>query len=223
MPRRERLHVRDLTKRYGSNTVLDGISFALPAGTIAVVTGANGAGKSTLLRCLASLASFDGTAALDGDPLPGGHELRRAIGYLPQDVGLPATTTVSEVLDLFAHLRAVEPETADLPDSFLPAMAAPVGTLSGGQRQRLAIAIALLGRPDLLLLDEPTANLDAWAAGTLWEVLHDHRDRGATILVASPRTADVVDEADIVLTLADANIEATDRWVTTPVQVEVVP
>lgn len=207
MRQRERLRVRDLGKRYGPTTVLEDVSFVLPAATIAVVTGSNGAGKSTLLRCLAGLASFTGLAFLDDEPLSAGTTCHRAIGYLPQDVGFPDAVTVDEVIGLFSGLRSDRLASTGLPDGFLPPGAAEVGTLSGGQRQRVAAAVALLGRPRLLLLDEPTANLDSWARAALWQVLREHRDAGATILVASPRVDEVVDDAQLVLQLTSGELE----------------
>ncbi|HEX9889906.1 MAG TPA: ABC transporter ATP-binding protein [Nitriliruptorales bacterium] len=196
------LRMHGLSKRYRHVPVLDELCFDAPAGALALVTGTNGAGKSTLLRCLAGLTSFTGSAWFRGERLPGSIATRRHIGYLPQDVGFPEAATVGEVLELFCGLRRAAPDSTGLADGFVPDADAQVGTLSGGQRQRLATAIALLGRPELLLLDEPTANLDSWARGSLWETLRAHRREGATILVASPREDEVVGSADLTLNLS---------------------
>src|SRR3990170_2570016 len=142
-----------LTKAYGPHVVLDQLTLALEPGTIAVVSGANGTGKSTLLRCIAGLIPFGGQARVAGRPVNGDRAVRRLIGYMPQSVQLPENVTVGEVVAFFARLRGVDPEPDDLPDGFLPAAERPIGILSGGQRQRVALAVALLGRPRLLLLD----------------------------------------------------------------------
>lgn len=201
-----RLVVSDLRKSYGPTEVLRGVSFALDAGSLTVVTGTNGAGKSTLLRCLAGLASFEGSAALDGAPLPGGPSLRRATGYLPQDVGFPESATVSEILELFSRLREADLPSTNLPAAFLPDHAAAIRTLSGGQRHRVATAVALLGSPALLLLDEPTADLDSWARGAVWEALAAHCDGGSTIIVASPRLDEVAPVCDRILPLEEGRV-----------------
>lgn len=207
------LRVESLSKRYGDVTVLRDVSFELEAGTVALVTGTNGAGKSTLLRCLAGLASFCGSASFRGVDLPGDAGTRRHLGYLPQDVAFPDSVTVTEVLELFSGLRGAAVDSAGLADGFLPAADAPVRTLSGGQRQRLAIAIALLGRPHLLLLDEPTANLDAWARAELWTTLEAHRRAGTTVVIASPRQDEVPAAGNVVLELDAGSIALRDQAV----------
>jgi ABC-type multidrug transport system ATPase subunit len=115
------------------------------------------------------------------------------------------------VLELFCGLRGASVNSTGLADGFLPAADAPVRTLSGGQRQRLAIAIALLGRPRLLLLDEPTANLDAWARAELRATLEAHRREGTTVLIASPRRDEVPAAGDVVLELDAGSIVLRDQ------------
>lgn len=205
------LSVNGLSKRYGDAVVLDAVSFELPAGVLAVVTGRNGAGKSTLLRCLAGLASFTGSATILGTSLPGNLDTRGLLGYLPQDVRFPDSVTVAEVVALFEDLRKATVDGTGLPEGFVPDADARVATLSGGQRQRLATAIALLGGPRLLLLDEPAANLDPWAEGALWQTLEDHRRTGAAVLVATPRADEGHGAPDMVLTLHAGSIQTTDE------------
>jgi ABC-2 type transport system ATP-binding protein len=202
-----RLAIEGLTKVYAGGWGLHGIDLEVPAGCILALGGPNGSGKSTLLRCVAGLSSFEGEIKLDGRPLGRSPDSRRAVGYLPQTVGLPEHATIGETLDLFARLRGVEPTSGGLPDGFLRALGDRIAVLSGGQRHRVALAIALLGAPRLLLLDEPVANLDAEARETFWHLVRSMRDeRGVTAIVASPAPSELRDIADRALYLTDGRI-----------------
>lgn len=198
------LAVDRLSKSYGPHPVLADVSFALGAGTIAVVSGANGTGKSTLLKCVAGLVGFDGAAAVAGAPA-GSLQARRAVGYLPQSVSLPDNVTVGEVLAFFARLRGAD-GLRILPEGFLPADERPVGVLSGGQRQRVALAVALLGSPRLLLLDEPVANLDELGREGFWDTLRAVAASGAAALVASPMPGDLAGVADRAIVLDEGTV-----------------
>ena len=200
------LAIERLSKSYGPHPVLTEVSFSLDPGTIAVVSGANGTGKSTLLRCLAGLTPFRGTATVAGLPVDGKRAVRHLIGYLPQNVSLPDAVTTGEVVEFFGKLRGVEPEDSVLPEGFLPAAERPIGILSGGQRQRVALAVALLGRPSLLLLDEPVANLDELGREGFWETLRDLREKGASALVASPLPGDLAGVADRAIVLDEGRV-----------------
>lgn len=206
------LIVEGLTKRFAGRAVVDDVSFTIGAGEIAILSGGNGAGKSTLLRCLAGLLRFDGVARLDGERLRGTIAARRRIGYLPQGVALAPTATVEEALAFYAQLRCVDPTDHRFPSAFLPRADARTNTLSGGQRQRVALAISLLGEPGLLLLDEPTANLDEEARDVVHTALLRRAHDGTIVLVASPDIGDVADIAARALVLRDG-ILVTDRAV----------
>jgi ABC-type multidrug transport system ATPase subunit len=195
-----------LSKAYGPHTVLDEVSIHVSSGEIAVVSGSNGTGKSTLLRCVAGLTPFRGDARVAGLPVDGRRAVRRLIGYMPQSVQLPENVTVGEVVGFFARLRGAERDTADLPEGFLPADERPIGILSGGQRQRVALAVALLGRPKLLLLDEPVANLDERGREGFWQTLHDLSARGTAALIASPMPSDLAGIADRAIVLDDGRV-----------------
>jgi ABC-2 type transport system ATP-binding protein/nitrous oxidase accessory protein len=188
----ELLQIHKVSKTFGKQVVLDEVSLQLTKGDIALLVGANGSGKSTLLRCVAGLTGFDGTVrVLGADPRSG--DGRGLIGYLPQLVALPEAVTVGEVIDHFARLRGVSlrrpaelAAAVPLPDGFLPALERPIGALSGGMRRRVALAVALLGSPPLVLLDEPAASLDAEHTASLWETLQALRAAGGTALIAMP-------------------------------------
>lgn len=202
-----RLRIRGLRKSFGARRVLDNVDVDLGAGSITILAGSNGSGKTTLLRCVTGLASHAGAIELDGQalqrPARAGHP---AIGYLPQALGLPAWATVSELFDLFGRLRGSDGFAIDLPERFLPPLDQPVGQLSGGQRQRAAFAVALLGRPRLLLLDEPTANLDDDGRSAMMRILDDLRSVGVSVLVAAPSPSDLNGVPDRTVRLVDGTI-----------------
>jgi ABC-2 type transport system ATP-binding protein len=184
--------VTGLSRSYGAHLALDAVTFRLPPGRIVGVVGANAAGKSTLLGCLAGTVVGSGSVTLaDGT----------RVAYLPQRPELPAAATVQEVLSLFAALDSGAMPPPQLLEGFLPPRERRIGQLSGGQRQRVALAAVLTGRPDLVLLDEPTANLDPAGRDALFDALELERARGATVLVASPIAVDVLMAVGHVLAL----------------------
>lgn len=201
------LSVQRLTKTYRGGWGLRDVSFALPRGVIVALEGPNGSGKSTLLRCLAGLARHGGSIELAGEPLTARSDARRGVGYLPQSVAFPERASIGEVLELFARLRGTTADRHPLPDGFLREDDVAIGELSGGQRHRVAVAVALLGDPALLLLDEPVAGLDEAARETFWAVLRRLRDaRGVTSIVSSPSPSELRGLADRELHLEDGEL-----------------
>lgn len=197
------LAVRDLRKGFGPRTVLDGVDLDVAAGSVVLLAGGNGSGKTTLLRCIAGLARFEGTVTLEGEPLGTSDAGDPRLGYLPQSPGLPAWATGTEILDLFAHLRGCAPDSVALPEDLLPPLDRPIGQLSGGQRQRVAFAVALLGDPPLLLLDEPAANLDDDGRAALVAILDRLRRGGTSVVIAAPSPADLEGLPDRTVRLRD--------------------
>jgi ABC-type multidrug transport system ATPase subunit len=197
------LRIQGLSKAYGRRPVLDGVDLTVPNGTITAVTGANGCGKSTLLRCIAGLAGHTGTITYDEEPVTA---RRGHIGYLPQTVGLPQWATVAEVIAFFARLRGADPTDLGFPDDFIPEPDRHVAVLSGGQRQRVALAVSLLGSPSLLLLDEPSTNLDDTSRSTLWEALAGVAAAGRTVLIATPIDADLDQLERTVVEIVDGRL-----------------
>lgn len=200
------LDVESISKSYGDRALLDGASFSVAPGEIVCLTGDNGAGKSTLLRCLVGLARYQGVASLGGKKLKRGGRLQSEIGYLPQAPALVETATVEETLLMFASLRGVDPADIEVGEGSLPPLAERVGHLSGGQRQRIALAIAFLGRPRLLLLDEPTANLDDEGRRMATHMMRTAAERGAAIVVVSPAAIDLAALVDRILMLRGGRI-----------------
>ncbi len=195
------LEIQGLTKRFGETVAVRDLSFTLRVGEGVALWGPNGAGKTTTLKCLLGLLAFEGEIRIAGQPV--GRESRRWIGYVPQDPALYDWTGI-ETLRFFAVLRgASEAEIPELAKELglEEVLEQPVRTLSGGMRQRLALALALLGDPPLLLLDEPTANLDASARRAFLETLQRLKARGKGILFCSHRWDEVQILADRVLVL----------------------
>ncbi|MCC9197011.1 ABC transporter ATP-binding protein [Arthrobacter sp. zg-Y820] len=178
---------RSVTKRYAGKPALSGVSLEIRAGEALGLLGPNGAGKSTLLSLLCGLRTADaGSVELFGrsprDPLA-----RRELGTTPQATSLPPTLRVRETVDFVAAHYADPVPTAELLTDFgLAEIAAKqCGGLSGGQQRRLMVALALVGRPRLVILDEPTTGLDVEARENLWERLGEYRRAGGTLLVTS--------------------------------------
>jgi ABC-type Mn2+/Zn2+ transport system ATPase subunit/ABC-type transport system involved in multi-copper enzyme maturation permease subunit len=178
-----------VSKRYGRRHVLRGLSMAVRPGDITLLVGANGAGKSTLLRCVLGLVDFDGRIRVGGlDPMADGPAVRSLIGYMPQSGGLHPDLTVAETMALFAGIRQVSERRIQplLAEAGLAAeTTTPVGDLSGGMRQRLGFAIALLTDPPILVLDEPSASLDASSRQWLGARLRAEAAAGRTILIST--------------------------------------
>ncbi len=203
------LRVSNLTKRYGSVLALDDVGFEVGAGESVALWGPNGAGKTTILRCLLGLARFSGEVRIgDFDPARQGEQARRHVGYVPQTLPI-APMTVDEVTAYVATLkRAPLTEGAQrlaqlgIADQGSKAVSA----LSGGMKQRLALALALIGAPSLLLLDEPTANLDARGRADLLHLLKSLKQEGMTLLFSSHRPEDILALADRVLLLEEGQL-----------------
>jgi ABC-type multidrug transport system ATPase subunit len=183
------IHVRNLTKRYGRVTALENVNLDVARGEALLLLGTNGAGKSTLLRCLLGILPYEGKISIDGlDPLENGRDVRRRIGYMPQSGGLYADLTIRESLRFFSELRGASYESAlrSLEEvRLMDALDSKVSDLSGGMAQKLAFALALLGNPSILLLDEPTASLDAGSRERLLEKLGALKAAGTTILLST--------------------------------------
>ncbi|GAB2917066.1 ABC transporter ATP-binding protein [Streptomyces mayteni] len=196
------LELRGLGRRYGRHWVLRDATFRLPAGRVCGLVGPNGAGKTTLLEVVAGLrGATAGEAEVFGEPA-GGPGARRRVAFLPQEKPLFPRFTVAETLRLG---RELNPEWDQrLAEDFLRAGDVPVdarvGKLSGGQRTRVALAVALGKRPDLILLDEPLADLDPLVRRqTVAALLGQVAERGITVLMSSHLVAELDTLCDYLL------------------------
>jgi branched-chain amino acid transport system ATP-binding protein len=188
------LEIENLTARYGRITALKGISLHVDAGEIVALIGANGAGKTTTLRAISGLVRpAAGRIVFDGHDLHGKppHEIvRLGIGHSPEGRRVFPRMTVRENLELGAYTRTSKAEiagdTARVLETF-PRLAERLdqkaGTMSGGEQQMLAIGRALMGRPRLLLLDEPSLGLSPLLVQTIFGVIREINARGTTILL----------------------------------------
>jgi ABC-2 type transport system ATP-binding protein len=190
------IEVVGLTKRFGDLAAVDSVSFEVPDGQLLAVLGPNGAGKTTTLEILEGfMTPTSGTVrVLGADPHRGDRSWRARVGLVMQSTGLDAELSVRETLALFAQLyprpwRVREVlELVDLTDD----AQTRVGALSGGQRRRVDVAIGIIGRPDILFLDEPTTGLDLEARRRAWAGIENLTSTGTTVVL----TTHYIDEAD---------------------------
>jgi ABC-2 type transport system ATP-binding protein len=194
------VEVVELVKRYDGRTVLHGVSFACRGGTIHALLGPNGAGKTTTVEIVEGYRRPDGGAVrvLGTEPGVGGRRLRARVGIMLQGGGFPPLARPAEILALYAGLYRDPERPRDLLERLElgPVARTPYRALSGGERQRLALAVALVGRPELLILDEPTAGMDPAAKVRVRELLAELRGAGVTILVTTHELGDVERLAD---------------------------
>ncbi|SCL68722.1 ABC transporter ATP-binding protein [Micromonospora peucetia] len=208
----EAIAVRDLVVERGGRRVLHGVSASVPRGLVTGLLGPSGSGKTTLLRAVVGVQLIDaGSVTVLGRPA-GSPDLRRRVGYLTQAPSVYADLTVRENARYFAALHGrgrAEADRAVAEVGLGPAAAQLVGTLSGGQRSRASLACALVGEPDLLVLDEPTVGQDPVLRADLWARFHAMAAAGTTLLVSSH----VMDEAarcDRLLLIREGRLIADD-------------
>ena len=197
-PATDAIEVVELEKHYGATRAVDGLSLRVAPGEVFGILGPNGAGKTTTVEILEGYRRPDrGTVRVLGlDPVADGHRLRPQVGVMLQEGGLAPGIRPLEALRLFASFY----DDADDPERLLGALGLDdarhtfVRRLSGGQRQRLSLALALVGRPRVLFLDEPTAGMDPHARTATWDIVRDPRLRArnayAKALQAKRVTAD---------------------------------
>lgn len=200
----------NITKRYGKVAALDKVSFTIEAGESIALWGANGAGKTTAIRCLLGVHTFEGTLSVDDiDVQRQGKKARSLIGYVPQEMAF-FDMSVLETLQFYARLKKVNPEripTALETVQLIGHNDKSVNALSGGMKQRLALAIALLANPPILLLDEPTASLDAGAQRDFIKLIRSLNGSGKTIVFSSHRFEEVAALANQVIVLEGGKLK----------------
>jgi ABC-2 type transport system ATP-binding protein len=202
----------DVSRRYGAVQALDHVSMRVEAGELVGLLGPNGAGKSTLISLITGVRRPDtGRVALCGGD-PRDPASRRALGVTPQETGLPPTLRVREVVDFVgAHFPDRVP-TAELLDRFglSDVVKRQTGGLSGGQKRRLAVALAFVGRPRIVVLDEPTTGLDVQARRALWDGIRVFHDEGGTVLLSSHYLEEIEALAKRVVVLGGGRVLADE-------------
>jgi len=187
--------VQDLTKRYGDRTVLDGVSLSVAAGELVALLGPNGAGKTTTVEIIEGYRRADGgtVRVLGHDPVRGGRALRARVGLMLQGGGIDPRAAPRETLVQYGRFHADARDAEELLD--LVGLRAVARTryrrLSGGERQRLGLALALVGQPEVLVLDEPTAGMDPEGRAATRAIVADLRASGVAILLTSHDLGDV--------------------------------
>ncbi|MEU3307647.1 ABC transporter ATP-binding protein [Nocardiopsis sp. NPDC006832] len=200
----------DVSRYYGSTVALDHVDLDVAAGTTLGLLGPNGAGKSTLLHLLVGLRrpSTGRVELFGGSPTDASR--RRHLGMTPQQTGLPDTLRVREFTDFVArHYHSPVPSGEILEQFGLSDLERrQAGSLSGGQQRRLAVALAFIGRPRLVLLDEPTTGLDVEARKALWEGVREHAAKGGTIVLTSHYLEEIEALAERIVVLGAGGIVA---------------
>jgi ABC-2 type transport system ATP-binding protein len=206
------IEVRELTKTYGDQPAVDGLSFTAPAGTVTGFLGPNGAGKTTTFRCLLGLAEpTAGEALIDGRPYGDLDSPRRRVGAVLESTGFHPARTGRDHLRVVARGAALDRSRVD-PLLELVGLAGAadrrVGGYSLGMRQRLGLAAAMLGDPEVIVLDEPANGLDPEGVSWVRRLLRIWADEGRTVLVSSHLLAEVAQVVDRVVIVRDGRLMA---------------
>ena len=199
------VEVGGLGKSYGGRPVLRGVSFAAPTGAVTAVLGPNGAGKTTTIEMCEGYRRPDAGSVrvLGRDPRRDARDLRPRVGVMLQSGGIYPSLPARAVLRHFARLHAHPLDTDELSErlGLADLGRTPVRRLSGGQQQRLSLALAVVGRPELVFLDEPTSGLDPKARHATWDLMRDLRRDGVTIVLSTHVMTEVEELADHVVVL----------------------
>lgn len=208
------ISVRGLRKEYAGGRGVQDVSFEVAPGEIFGVLGRNGAGKSTTVECVAGLRTRDaGKVSVCGiDPAGDERALRRVLGVQLQDTALPEKMTVSEAMRLYASFYDNPADQDELLDrlGLLPMGTTYFSRISGGQQQRLSVALALVGRPRVAILDELTTGLDPQARREVWSILEQLRDTGTTFLLVSHFMEEAQRLCDRVVVIDAGRVAALD-------------
>ncbi|MEO6885530.1 MAG: ABC transporter ATP-binding protein [Jatrophihabitantaceae bacterium] len=208
------IEVTDLRKMYGQRNVVDGVSFSVEPGEIFGILGPNGAGKTTTVECIGGLRQRDGgSISVAGmDPATEGVAFRQVLGIQLQESRLPEKMSVVEALDLYASFYPEPHPPGELLErlGLVEQRKTYFAKLSGGQKQRLSVALALIGKPRVAILDELTSGLDPVARREVWDLLEDLRATGVTLLLVSHFMEEAERLCDRVIVIDHGQIIAAD-------------
>ncbi len=202
--------VEGLSKRFGRVEVLRDVNATFEGGQVTAIVGPNASGKTTLMKSVLGLVLPDsGSVSIDGEPVSGNPNSRSAVGYMAQEPRYPDNLRVSELFDFVQDLRFERaPGLDELVDYFelRPPLDKPMRVLSGGTKQKASAVLALLFKPRVLLLDEPSAGLDPIANGRLKDRILIERSKGATVILTSHVMSELEELADEVLFLLEGQV-----------------
>jgi ABC-2 type transport system ATP-binding protein len=209
MDRVNPVDISGLVVRYGTHTAVDGLDLCVETGTVCVLLGPNGAGKTTTLSTILGLRGPDGGSIRVLGREPHDPTLRTEVGVLLQDGGLPVAATPTAIVHHFARLYADPLPVAVLVERLgLGHLTRPYRRLSGGEQQRVKLAVALVGRPRLLVLDEPTTGMDPAARRVFWTLLDEVREQGVTVLMTTHQPDEAGARADQVAIIHQGRVIA---------------
>ncbi|MEN0130033.1 MAG: ABC transporter ATP-binding protein [Brevundimonas sp.] len=212
MPDSPALEITGLVKRYGGRPVVDGLDLVALPGQVTAVLGPNGAGKTTTIECCEGLREADaGTVRVLGhDPVADAASLRPRVGVMLQDGGLPTGIRAQDMLAHVARMYAAPRDLGELSERLgLGSFGrTTVRRLSGGQRQRLALAAAVVGRPELVFLDEPSAGMDPQSRHAVWALVRELRDEGVAVVLTTHLMDEAEDLADHVVIVDQGRVIA---------------
>ncbi|WP_150243541.1 ABC transporter ATP-binding protein [Nocardiopsis quinghaiensis] len=199
------VEVVDLVKRYGATTAVTGLTFSARRGAVTALLGPNGAGKTSTIEVCEGFRRADGgrVRVLGLDPVADAAALKPRVGVMPQSGGVPTGARAAEWLRLLAsfHARPIEPRLLLERLGLTSVATTPFRRLSGGQQQRLSLACAVVGRPELVFLDEPTAGLDPQARMATWDLVTALRGAGVAVILTTHHMEEAERLADHVVVI----------------------
>ncbi len=202
------IQVDQLRIEKGKRVIIDDLNFRVQSGSLTGLIGPSGSGKTTLMRAIVGVQRLSGGSLSVMDQPAGSHKLRGRIGYMTQDAAVYGDLTVVQNLNYFAAILSADAAQVDAVIDHVRLSALrdqQVVYLSGGERARVSLAIALLGNPDILVLDEPTVGLDPLLREELWQLFAELVKQGKTLLVSS-HVMDEADKCDTLLLLRDGKL-----------------
>lgn len=206
------IQINGLTKYYNKIKALDNLDIKIGDCEATALWGSNGAGKTTLIRCLLGVTPFEGEIFINNINLRSSEkEVKKSIGFVPQEISLHDNLSFGETINFYSQLKKCDMDSIGKWNEILGInnyREKSIKELSGGMKQKLALTIALLGDPPILLLDEPTANLDLRSREDFLHLLHMLKKEGKTILFSSHRMEEVLSFADRVIVLDNGKLIA---------------
>ncbi len=203
------IKIKNLHKKFGKLTVLDGLDLDIEKGGIFAILGPNGSGKTTLIKCLLGMVVPNkGEISFQGNNILKEWNYRNNLNYLPQIANFPANLSVIELIKMVKNLRPKQANEQELIDLFglQPFLKKKLGNLSGGTKQKVNLVLTFMFDSDLIILDEPTTGLDPIALIYLKDLIKKERDKGKTVLITTHIMSVVEELADEIVFLLDGKI-----------------